>query len=61
VHYPGAVCDPNTGELIDAEAAETPTFRLGRGKTITARLVSRRQKMSRHPNGLFPVWCYHPF
>src|SRR6185312_14394603 len=37
VHYPGAVEDPDTGELIsDAEVAETRyTLRLGRVRTLT--------------------------
>jgi Transposase DDE domain group 1 len=63
VHYPGAVEDPDTGALIsDAQVAETPyTLRLGRGKTITARLVVRRVKDVRYPDALFPVWRYHPF
>ncbi len=63
VHYPGAVFDPDTGALIsDAEVAETPyTLALGRGKKVTARLVVRRVKDARYPDGLFPVWRYHPF
>jgi len=63
VHYPGAVEDPDTGALIsDAEAAETPyTLRLGRGRTFTVRLVVRRVKDARYPDGLFPVWRHHPF
>ena len=63
VHYPGAVTDPDTGALIsDAEVAETPyTLRLGCGRTITGRLVVRRVKDARYPDGLFPVWRYHPF
>jgi hypothetical protein len=63
VHYPGAVTDPDTGALIsDAQVAETPyTLRLGRGRKITARLVVRRVKDARYPDGLFPVWRYHPF
>ena len=63
VHYPGAVVDPDTGQLIsDAEVAETPyTLRLGRGRTITARLVVRRVKDARYPDALFPVWRHHPF
>lgn len=63
VHYPGAVADPDTGALIsDAEVAETPyTLRLGRGCTITMRLVVRRVKDARYPDGLFPVWRHHPF
>ena len=63
VHYPGAVEDPDTGALIsDAEVAETPyTLRLGRGRTLTVRLVVRRVKDARYPDALFPVWRYHPF
>jgi len=63
VHYPGAVADPDTGQLIsDAEVAETPyTLRLGSGRTITVRLVVRRVKDARYPEALFPVWRYHPF
>jgi len=63
VHYPGAVEDPDTGQLIsDAEVAETPyTLRLGRGRTLTVRLVVRRVKDTRYPDALFPVWRHHPF
>ncbi len=63
VHYPGAVTDPDTGALIsDAQVAETPyTLRLHRGKKLTVRLVVRRVKDARYPDGLFPVWRYHPF
>jgi hypothetical protein len=63
VHYPGAVQDPDTGQLIsDAEVAETPyTLRLGRGRTLTVRLVVRRVKDARYPDALFPVWRHHPF
>jgi hypothetical protein len=63
VHYPGAVADPDTGQLIsDAEVAETPyTLRLGSGRTLTARLIVRRVKDARYPDALFPVWRYHPF
>jgi hypothetical protein len=63
VHYPGAVEDPDTGELIsNAEVAETRyTLRLGRVRTLTVRLVGRRVKDARYPDALFPVWRYHPF
>ena len=63
VHYPGAVTDPDTGELIsDAQVAETPyTLHLGRHRTLTVRLVVRRVKDARYPDALFPVWRYHPF
>ncbi len=47
IRYPGAVVDPDTGELIsDAEAAETSAYTAftGRKKAeqITARLIVRR-------------------
>jgi hypothetical protein len=63
VHYPGAVVDPDTGALIsDAEVAETPyTLSVRRHGRVTARLVVRRVKDARYPDGLFPVWRYHPF
>jgi hypothetical protein len=63
VHYPGAVEDPDTGELIsNAEVAETRyTLRLGPVRTLTVRLVVRRVKDARYPDALFPVWRYHPF
>ena len=63
VHYPGAVQDPDTGQLIsDAQVAETPyTLRLGSGRTLTVRLVVRRVKDARYPDALFPVWRHHPF
>jgi hypothetical protein len=63
VHYPGAVTDPDTGQLIsDAQVAETPyTLRCGRGRGLTVRLVVRRVKDARYPDALFPVWRYHPF
>ncbi|PND54101.1 transposase [Mycobacterium sp. ENV421] len=63
VHYPGAVEDPDTGALIsDAQVAEAPyTLRLGRGRTLTVRMVVRRVKDARYPDALFPVWRYHPF
>jgi hypothetical protein len=46
VHYPGAVEDPGTGDLIsDAEVAETDyTAFAGTRHDITARLVVRRVK-----------------
>jgi hypothetical protein len=63
VHYPGAVEDPDTGALIsDAEVAETPyPLRLGRGRTLTVRLIVRRVKDARYPDALFAVWRHHPF
>ena len=63
VHYPGAVEDPDTGQLIsDAQVAETSyTLRLGRGRTLAVRLAVRRVKDRRYLDVLFPVWRYHPF
>jgi hypothetical protein len=63
VHYPGAVLDPDTGALIsDAEVAETTHTLAIRGHgRVTARLVVRRVRDANSPDGLFPVWRYHPF
>ncbi len=63
VHYPGAVVDPDTGELIsDAEVAET-TFTAFASTThpVTARLVVRRVRDQNKLQELFPVWRHHPF
>jgi hypothetical protein len=63
VHYPGAVVDPDTGELIsDAEVAETEFTAFASTKhPITARLVVRRVRDRARLEELFPVWRYHPF
>ena len=64
VHYPGAVVDPDTGELIsDAEVAEVAEFTaFASTKTpVTARLIVRRVRDRAKPDELFPVWRYHPF
>ena len=63
VHYPGAVLDPDIGALIsDAEVAETTHTLAIRGHgRVTARLVVRRVRDANSPDGLFPVWRYHPF
>jgi hypothetical protein len=63
VHYPQAVIDPDTGELIsDAEVAETGyTAFAGTGHVYTARLVVRRVRDKNTQDGLFPVWRYHAF
>lgn len=69
VHYPGAVTDPDTGELIsDAEVAEVQFTGFASTKhPVTARLIVRRVRDRAKPaeqgeNGeLFPVWRYHPF
>jgi Transposase DDE domain group 1 len=63
VHYPGAVADPDTGELIsDAEVAEAPfTAFASTTRPVTARLVVRRVRDRARGDQLFPVWRYHPF
>src|SRR3954466_2946884 len=66
VRYPGAVQDPDTGAWIsDAEVAEVPyTAFAHTTDRLTARLIVRRVKDARYPDGsgaLFPVWRYHPF
>lgn len=63
VHYPGAVTDPDTGELIsDAEVAEVAFTAFASTKTpVTARLIVRRVRDRAKTDELFPVWRYHPF
>ena len=66
VHYPGAVVDPDTGELIsDAEVAEVAFTAFATTKApVTARLIVRRVRTrAENPDAgeLFPVWRYHPF
>ncbi len=63
VHYPGAVVDPDTGELIsDAEVAETTfTAFASTQRPVTARLIVRRVRDQARGDELFPVWRYHPF
>ncbi|MBE1608634.1 IS1380 family transposase [Actinopolymorpha pittospori] len=63
VHYPGAVTDPDTGELIsDAEVAEVEFTAFASTKNpTTARLVVRRVRDRARTEELFPVWRYHPF
>ena len=63
VHYPDAVTDPDTGELIsDAEVAECVyTAFAGTKHEVTARLVVRRVKDKNSADALFPVWRYHAF
>jgi Transposase DDE domain group 1 len=63
VHYPGAVIDPDTGELIsDAEVAETTFTAFGSTRhPVTARLVVRRVRDRAKTQELFPVWRHHPF
>lgn len=63
VQYPGAVTDPDTGELISAaEVAEVEFTAFSSTKTaVTARLIVRRVRDANHQDPLFPVWRYHPF
>jgi Transposase DDE domain group 1 len=64
VQYPGAVFDPDTGDLIsDAEVAEVSQF-TAFGSTkhpVTARLIVRRVRDRAKAEELFPVWRHHPF
>jgi hypothetical protein len=62
VHYPGAVVDPDTGQLIsNAQVAEVPhTAFAGTPQEITGRLVVRRVLDAHTQDPLFPVWRYHP-
>jgi Transposase DDE domain group 1 len=63
VEYPGAVTDPDTGELIsDAQVSEVDyTAFADSPYEITARLVMRRVLDANTQDPLFPVWRYHPF
>lgn len=63
VRYPGAVEDPDTGELIsEAEVAECVyTAFAGTRHEVTARLVVRRVADKNNDDALFPVWRYHAF
>jgi hypothetical protein len=63
VRYPGAVLDPDTGELIsDAEVAETTfTAFASTEHPVTARLIVRRVRDQNKLEELFPVWRHHPF
>lgn len=70
IHYPRAVEDPDTGELIsDAEVAEIPAYTAFTGRPhhqrVTARLIVRRVRDLATPaedgqGELFPAWRYHP-
>jgi hypothetical protein len=64
VQYPGAVRDPDTGEVIcDAEVAEVPTFTAfaSTDQPVTARLIVRRVRDQARLDELFPVWRHHRF
>jgi len=64
VQYPGAVRDPDTGDLIcDAEVAEVSAFTAfaTTDQPVTARLIVRRIRDQARLDELFPVWRHHPF
>jgi hypothetical protein len=63
VHYPGAVIDPDTGQLIsDARVAEVPFTAFATTRhAITGRLIVRRVLDANTQDPLFPVWRHHPF
>jgi hypothetical protein len=64
VRYPGAVTDPDTGQLIsDAEVAEIDQFTAfsTTDSPVTARLIVRRVRDRARGEELFPVYRYHPF
>jgi len=63
VRYPGAVVDPDTGQLIsDAEVAEVEFTAFASTKhPVTARLIVRRVRDRARGDELFPVWRHHPF
>jgi len=63
VQYPGAVTDPDTGDLIsDAQVSEVEyTAFADTPYEITATLVVRRVLDANTQDPLFPVWRYHPF
>ncbi len=62
VHYPGAVIDPDTGQLIsNAQVAEVQfTAFAGTRHEITGWLVVRRVLDANTQDPLFPVWRHHP-
>jgi hypothetical protein len=63
VRYPGAVIDPDTGQLIsDAQVAEVEfTAFTSTAHPVTARLIVRRVRDQARLDALFPVWRHHPF
>ena len=62
VHYPGAVLDPDTRALSDAEVAEVAfTAFASTTHPVIARLVVRRVRDRAKAAELFPIWRYHPF
>jgi hypothetical protein len=62
VRYPGAVIDPDTGQLISgAQVAEVEfTAFASTRHRITGRLIVRRVLDANSQDPLFPVWRYHP-
>ena len=63
VQYPGAVEDPDTGQLIsDAQVAEVEyTAFADTAHEFTGWLVVRRVLDANTQDPLFPVWRHHPF
>jgi hypothetical protein len=63
VHCPGAVIDPDTGELIsDAHVAEVQFTAFASTKhPVTARLIVRRVRDRARTDELVPVYRHHPF
>jgi hypothetical protein len=63
VQYPGAVVDPDTGQLIsDAQVAEVQYTAFAESRyRVTGRLIVRRVLDANTQDPLFPVWRYHPF
>lgn len=63
VQYPGAVTDPDTGELIsDAYVSEVEyTAFADKPHKVTGRLIVRRVLDANTQDPLFPVWRHHPF
>jgi hypothetical protein len=64
VNYPGAVTDPDTGELISAAQVAEVQFTAfpATRHPITTRLIVRRVlDASAVQDTLFPVWRHHPF
>ena len=62
VHYPQAVIDPDTGELIsNAQVGEIEFTAFADTHPVTARLIVRRVLDVSTQDPLFPVWRYHPF
>jgi Transposase DDE domain group 1 len=63
VQYPGAVTDPDTGDLIsDAQVSEVEYTAFADTRyEITGRLIVRRVLDANTQDPLFPVWRYHPF